>query len=89
MDKNSALPLIITMVLGVLVLLLGGQPVLAGQVLNADEVKALFSDKTVHSFHEKKRFDIVLYYGALKQINEDKPKIKKKDKDAAYEDRDN
>jgi hypothetical protein len=54
MDKNSALPQIITMVLGVLVFLLDGQPVFARQVLNSDEVKALFSDKTVYSYHEKK-----------------------------------
>ena len=81
MDKNSALPQIITIVFGVLVFLLGGQPVFAGQVLNADEVKALFSDKTVHSYHEKKGFEIVLYYAALKNIDKDKPKIKKEDKD--------
>ena len=81
MNKNSALLQIITMVSGILVFLLGGQPVFAGQVLNADEVKALFSDKTVHSYHEKKGFDIVLYYGALKKINKNEPKMKKEDKD--------
>jgi hypothetical protein len=80
MDKNSTFLQIIPMVLGVLVFLLGCQPAFAGQVLTADEVKALFSDKTVHSYHEKKRFDIVLYYGALKKVNKDKPKIKKVDK---------
>lgn len=69
------------MILGVLLFLSGGQPVIAGQVLNADEVKALFSDKTVHSYHELKGFDIILYYGALKNINKPKPKTKKKDKD--------
>ena len=81
MDKNSAARQIITVVLGVLVFSLGGRPVFAGQVLNTDEVKALFSDKTVHSYHEKKNFDIVLYYGALKQAKKDEPKDKKKGKE--------
>jgi hypothetical protein len=80
MHKNSALPQIITKVLSILVLFLGGQPVFAGQILNAEEVKALFSDKTVYSYHERKRFDIVLYYGALKKINNDEPKENKEDK---------
>lgn len=81
MHKNSAVLQIITMVLGVMVFFLGGRSVLAGQVLNADEVKALFSDKTVYSYHEKKGFDIVLYHGALQKINNDKPKNKKENKD--------
>ena len=37
-------------------------PAYAERKLNVFDVNALFSGKTIHSYHEQKKFDIILYF---------------------------
>jgi len=49
-------------------------PVAQARDLKGEEVRALFSDKTIFSYHEKKEFDIITYYaadGSLQMLRKD------------------
>ena len=49
-------------------------PAAQARDLNGEEVRALFSDKTIFSYHEKKEFDIISFYaadGSLKMSRRD------------------